>query len=89
MTDLQHSTSTAENLSDRLMMNKMPPKGLFLCNIIVLPSGKQEGGNMGLFGEYEQSDYFEVKLSANQYRLKVHFQIKCVTLSPQVCLHAI
>lgn len=51
------------------MMDKMPPKGLFLCNVIVLPSGKQEGGNVGLFGQSEQSDCFEEKLSANQYRL--------------------
>lgn len=71
------------------MMDKMPPKGLFLCNVIVLPSGKQEGGNVGLFGQSEQSDCFEQKLSANQYRLKMHVQIKCVTLSPQIRLHAI
>ena len=48
------------------MMVKMPPKGLFLCNIVALPSGKQEGGNVGLFGQSYQSDCFEVKISANQ-----------------------
>ena len=57
--------STAENLSDRLMMEKMLPKGLFLYNIVALSSGKQEGGNVGLFGQSEQSNCFGVKLSTN------------------------
>ena len=43
------------------MMAKMPPKGLFLSNIIALPSGKQEGGNVGLFGQPEQRNVLEMK----------------------------
>lgn len=52
-------------------MVKMPPKGLFLCNIVALPSGKQEGGNVGLFGQSEQSDCFEVKRSATQQSAEI------------------
>lgn len=68
--------STAENFSDRLMMVKMPPKGLFLSNIVALPSGKQEGGNVGLFGQSQQSKCFEVKRTAKHESAEI--DLKCV-----------